>query len=125
MPRLLQVVHDTLIADNEACGPAVPKLTFYLDGAHTPESMATCASWFADEVLPAAASRGPPSSATEQPAFEQPERVLLFNCMHVRQHTTCYHLKERHPMHCSIDATSNAIALLQSARPMVCPVSQQ
>ena len=55
-----------------------PGLTFFLDGAHTVESMATCAAWFADAS--AAAARGPPADAAPPPRVH---RVLLFNCMEV------------------------------------------
>mmetsp|Transcript_12213 Transcript_12213/g.32427 ORF Transcript_12213/g.32427 Transcript_12213/m.32427 type:complete len:536 (-) Transcript_12213:46-1653(-) len=45
-------------------------LTFYLDGAHTPESIAACADWFVDVAAKA------PSPT--------PTRVLLFNCQEER-----------------------------------------
>ena len=44
-------------------------LRFYIDGAHTPESMVACADWFSDESI----SRG-----------SELQRVLLFNCMKER-----------------------------------------
>ena len=56
------------------------RLTYYLDGAHTPESMATCAHWFAD------ASHA--SSLTEnhvRHADGNLQRVLVFNCQQVKQ----------------------------------------
>ncbi|KAF8056228.1 ttc30a [Scenedesmus sp. PABB004] len=78
------------------------RLTLYLDGAHTPESMVTCGVWFAQ-----AAGAGQPQPAGEQAQQQQaqqqqqqqqqqqlgqhgaqPEggvlRVLLFNCMRER-----------------------------------------
>lgn len=45
--------------------------TFFLDGAHTPESMATCAEWFFE------------ASHTQQDPGLLPHRILLFNCMKV------------------------------------------
>lgn len=67
----------------EAESEALPRLSFYLDGAHTAESMATCAHWFADAVggpqQPAAAA----GSAQAQPGGLVTQRVLLFNCMQV------------------------------------------
>lgn len=50
------------------------RLIFYLDGAHTPESMATCAEWFASEMQQRA---GPTYSSRGQ-------SLLLFNCMRER-----------------------------------------
>ena len=57
--------------------------TFFLDGAHTPESMATCAEWFyeASHLQPDA---GLPAGQPMLP----PHRILLFNCMKV---TTLVH----------------------------------
>lgn len=36
-----------IVPDPAAEDPAQPQLVFYLDGAHTPESMEACAEWFA------------------------------------------------------------------------------
>ncbi|KXZ45564.1 hypothetical protein GPECTOR_53g150 [Gonium pectorale] len=66
------------------------RLTFYLDGAHTPESMATCAAWFRSELAQAAAEgtrncQGAPRGSA--PGEGPPSRhvaVLLFNCMRDR-----------------------------------------
>jgi folylpolyglutamate synthase len=85
-----QILHDPVTTKNDAreaavpeaspstngtrgAAPRVPRLSFYLDGAHTAESMAACAHWFADaaHAVPAA-----PGINTQ--------RVLLFNCMQVR-----------------------------------------
>lgn len=41
-----QIVHDEAYATS----PGASRLSFYLDGAHTPESMATCAAWFAGVI---------------------------------------------------------------------------
>ena len=80
---------------------APPRLSFYLDGAHTEESMATCADWFADAVAEqsrdvsagchsgsisamhgrAGAAGGGAGGGAECPEVQ---RVLLFNCMPVR-----------------------------------------
>lgn len=90
----------------QAPAPA-SRLSFYLDGAHTAESMVTCAHWFADAVgqPPAAAAAGEAAagaaaaaaavangmSQQQQQAAQQrqggglvTQRVLLFNCMQVR-----------------------------------------
>ncbi len=50
--------------------PDSENLTYFVDGAHTPESIASCASWFA------AASRCRETSGTE--------RIIIFNCMEER-----------------------------------------
>lgn len=49
--------------------------TFFLDGAHTPESMATCAEWFCE------AAHTQQDTAGQQELA--PHRILLFNCMKV------------------------------------------
>lgn len=56
------------------------RLSFYLDGAHTEESMATCATWFADAV--GTPGQGP--AAGSNGAAVETQRVLLFNCLQVR-----------------------------------------
>jgi folylpolyglutamate synthase len=60
-----------VVEDEVAASCTARPLTFYLDGAHTQESMATCAQWFADAVNASAHVRG------------TPQRILLFNCMQV------------------------------------------
>ena len=83
----MQIVHQQLDAEpatggqeagsdgSQAADP--PRVSYYLDGAHTPESMATCAHWFASACQPAQ-----PSGAVQ--------RVLIFNCMQVpRSSQTC------------------------------------
>lgn len=69
-----------------------PRLSFFLDGAHTAESMETCAHWFADAIgqQPAAAPMAAAAGDTAQQAPTQQgsggevtQRVLLFNCMQV------------------------------------------
>ncbi|KAL4858122.1 Folylpolyglutamate synthase [Chlorella vulgaris] len=85
----------------EAESEALPRLSFYLDGAHTAESMATCAHWFADAVggpqQPAAAA----GSAQAHPGGLVTQRVLLFNCMQERDpqnllQPLAHALRERH-----------------------------
>jgi len=53
-------------------------LTFFLDGAHTAESMVPCATWFAD----ASAAEAEQAGATDV-STTTTHRVLLFNCMEV------------------------------------------
>ncbi|RCV46936.1 hypothetical protein SETIT_9G571100v2 [Setaria italica] len=55
-------------------------LVFYLDGAHSPESMEICAKWFShvtndDRRLPSSSDHSPNSKS---------QKILLFNCMSVR-----------------------------------------
>ena len=38
-----------VVEDEGTSLPDGSKLSFYIDGAHTPESMETCAAWFADQ----------------------------------------------------------------------------
>lgn len=59
------------------------RLTFYLDGAHTEESMATCATWFADTVGSAGSAAAQPEGTSDSSPLEI-QRVILFNCMQVR-----------------------------------------
>ncbi len=84
-----------------------PRLSFFLDGAHTAESMETCAHWFADAIdqQPAAAAAPATAGSTaQQQQQQQPipsaqhqgsadlvtQRVLLFNCMQVRALLCCW-----------------------------------
>ena len=64
------------VPDRDSSAPAEAccgNLTFHLDGAHTGESAATCAEWFAGVAQADEAAQSVPS-----------ERVLVFNCMKVR-----------------------------------------
>eukprot|EP00892_Ulva_mutabilis_P005268 jgi/Ulvmu1/3112/UM015_0152.1 len=49
-------------------------ITFFLDGAHTPESCHECAQWFANA-----------STAAEHDTHGPVDRVLVFNCRNTRQ----------------------------------------
>ncbi|KAG0548982.1 hypothetical protein BDA96_01G215100 [Sorghum bicolor] len=56
-------------------------LVFYLDGAHSPESMEMCARWFAHITN----NDGTQTCSLEQPHTDRDSRkFLLFNCMTVR-----------------------------------------
>lgn len=68
-PGRAQVVHDAA----EAGG-----LSLFLDGAHTGESAATCAEWFATAALADDTAHGAPGT-----------RVLVFNCMKVGSTDGC------------------------------------
>ncbi|CAN6314318.1 unnamed protein product [Urochloa humidicola] len=57
-------------------------LVFYLDGAHSPESMEICAKWFSHVTND---DRRIPSSAEQSQCCKSRKvKVLLFNCMSVR-----------------------------------------
>ncbi|GIL80286.1 hypothetical protein Vretifemale_9437 [Volvox reticuliferus] len=86
-PGRSQVLHDDVAATQGG------RLTFYLDGAHTPESMAVCAAWFTGEVQAAekAAGGGGEGNADGDAQHSHRRRrrrrhaaVLLFNCMKER-----------------------------------------
>lgn len=85
-----------------ACSSSIRQqgnLSFYIDGAHTPESMVTCAAWFASEVMggeeeegASAPSPSPsalltssmPLVASASASPPEVRRILLFNCMKER-----------------------------------------
>lgn len=79
------------IVGKQGPGQRLPRLSFFLDGAHTAESMATCAHWFADASQPPAAgtsaagvgAAGRPDTQLQQGLVTQ--RILLFNCMQVHR----------------------------------------
>ncbi|EFN52135.1 hypothetical protein CHLNCDRAFT_7888, partial [Chlorella variabilis] len=79
-----------IVHDVQGPGQRLPRLSFFLDGAHTAESMATCAHWFADASQPPAAgtsaagvgAAGRPDTQLQQGLVTQ--RILLFNCMQER-----------------------------------------
>ena len=53
IPGRAQIVHDTYPESNnslEVFENSYGDLTFYLDGAHSPESMEACAKWFSSAV---------------------------------------------------------------------------
>ncbi|KAK9671127.1 hypothetical protein RND81_12G008500 [Saponaria officinalis] len=91
-----QIVHDTIPkSSNTSSGD----LTFFLDGAHSPESIDACARWFSEAVN---GNEGSTSTPSLNPSFEcelgermhynvlnncndkNVKQVLLFNCMEVR-----------------------------------------
>lgn len=74
---MLQVVRQSWVSEGMAEGTGT---TFFLDGAHTPESMATCAEWFFE----ASHIQQDPALPGSQPALA-PHRILLFNCMKVNR----------------------------------------
>ncbi|KAK9791368.1 hypothetical protein WJX73_000093 [Symbiochloris irregularis] len=81
-PGRSQVVEDRPSAAGTS-QPSPSQLTFFIDGAHTPESMTSCGQWFGEAANAAAAdssaSHAPPSSSATDL-----QRVLLFHCMKAR-----------------------------------------
>ncbi|XP_047943849.1 folylpolyglutamate synthase isoform X1 [Salvia hispanica] len=83
-----QIVPDHLI-ESESPGD----LVFYLDGAHSPESMDVCAKWFClatkEDFSPSydqssSDAKGSNKSEKNGPLAKNPIQILLFNCMSVR-----------------------------------------
>ncbi|KAF5790316.1 putative tetrahydrofolate synthase [Helianthus annuus] len=67
---------------------SVGDLVFYLDGAHSPESMEVCANWFSlaikeDDRQQKASNEIVPLNNSET-ASKNSTQILLFNCMSVR-----------------------------------------
>jgi folylpolyglutamate synthase len=81
---------------SSSSGSSSSRLVFYLDGAHTPESMVTCGDWFATAAAASAEAAGAggvgvpagSSSPQQQQAMNGGaagrRRVLVFNCMKER-----------------------------------------
>ncbi|XP_068494037.1 folylpolyglutamate synthase isoform X2 [Phaseolus vulgaris] len=99
-PGRAQIVHAS--SPNSHCSEIMSKncgeLTFYLDGAHSPESMEACAKWFSNAVeipsnLPFEVENADELSENSHilhkgntlGQFEKSfKRILLFNCLDVR-----------------------------------------
>ncbi|KAK2651949.1 hypothetical protein Ddye_011805 [Dipteronia dyeriana] len=102
-----QIVHDISSMSNfssESAESSSGDLIFYLDGAHSPESMEACAQWFSSAVKENKNPSLSPASTfskirnmevqmngyirQEKEEIEQPNKIskqiLLFNCMEVR-----------------------------------------
>ncbi|XP_047093476.1 folylpolyglutamate synthase-like [Lolium rigidum] len=74
-----QIVPDPQV--NSECKDTSCPLVFYLDGAHSPESMEICAKWFTHVTEKDITQPGP----LEQPrSSSKSKKFLLFNCMSVR-----------------------------------------
>ncbi|TKV93030.1 hypothetical protein SEVIR_9G200100v4 [Setaria viridis] len=75
-----QIVPDPQVnSENDKDGNS--SLVFYLDGAHSPESMEMCARWFAHVTN---YDRMQPVSLKQPHADRNSKKILLFNCMTVR-----------------------------------------
>ncbi|PKA51981.1 Folylpolyglutamate synthase [Apostasia shenzhenica] len=69
-----QIVHDSYSV-KQTSNFGLAGLVFYLDGAHSPESMAICARWFSHAIK---------ENAHTVDHSTKPVHILLFNCMTVR-----------------------------------------
>ncbi len=67
--------------DDQAAG-----LTFFVDGAHTPESIGACASWFTDASIARDVRDAPPKATGTTNSTA--DRVVIFNCMEERDPET-------------------------------------
>ncbi|OIS98967.1 PREDICTED: folylpolyglutamate synthase [Nicotiana attenuata] len=96
-----QIVADPLINASGGNKRLSGDLTFYLDGAHSPESMDACARWFSasvverkdmslssvtskDNKMERARTNGYIKPCNNKDPDEIPKRILLFNCMDAR-----------------------------------------
>ncbi|KAH9608177.1 hypothetical protein KSS87_017942 [Heliosperma pusillum] len=80
-----------IVADQYIVAEGYENLMFYLDGAHSPESMEVCAKWFSQAIKEdgqqvASIDNGVSSSMSLELAsgFRHSTQILLFNCMSVR-----------------------------------------
>ncbi|KAJ0718807.1 putative tetrahydrofolate synthase [Helianthus annuus] len=64
-----------IIADRACDNQSQRDLVFYLDGAHSPESMEVCANWFSLAVK---------EDHEQESCLKDSTQILLFNCMSVR-----------------------------------------
>ncbi|KAF5810583.1 putative tetrahydrofolate synthase [Helianthus annuus] len=64
-----------IIADRACDNQSQGDLVFYLDGAHSPESMEVCANWFSLAVK---------EDRERESCLKDSSQILLFNCMSVR-----------------------------------------
>ncbi|KAI3968175.1 hypothetical protein MKX01_018478 [Papaver californicum] len=81
-----QTVYDSSSASNssELKENAVGDLIFYLDGAHSPESMEVCAKWFSNAVIENRNSSCKHDMENLESSSKISKQILLFNCMEVR-----------------------------------------
>ncbi|KAK1321128.1 Pentatricopeptide repeat-containing protein [Acorus calamus] len=85
-----QVVPDSHVNEANLGNPNPGQLVFYLDGAHSPESMEMCAKWFSHVIRDGHSSRqnslqnSTNGSSNVVTSKEESQRILLFNCMPVR-----------------------------------------
>ena len=67
-PHCLQVIQE-----GGSRSDGLPHLAFYLDGAHTQESMSACGHWFADSLLAESAPRAESLSRVQLPDQQSSE----------------------------------------------------
>ncbi|XP_010672944.2 folylpolyglutamate synthase isoform X1 [Beta vulgaris subsp. vulgaris] len=97
LPGRAQIVYDGI---SKSSNTTTGDLVYYLDGAHSPESMDACARWFSKTVngcykstslksasgdgLGEAFSKNSFSNCEMGNSDKVPKQILLFNCMEVR-----------------------------------------
>ncbi|GFP90913.1 folylpolyglutamate synthase [Phtheirospermum japonicum] len=87
-----QTVYDSSLKSSESdgvFGSTSGDLVFYLDGAHSPESMEACATWFSSAAKEKNQNQSSTQSLSSKEVWSnghvQPgKNILLFNCMDVR-----------------------------------------
>uniref|UniRef100_A0A1D1Y9J7 Folylpolyglutamate synthase n=2 Tax=Anthurium amnicola TaxID=1678845 RepID=A0A1D1Y9J7_9ARAE len=77
-----QVIPDPYVSIQSPVNSNFRPLVFYLDGAHSPESMEMCAKWFSRVIK----EDGQHKSSREEWSHENGncKQILIFNCMSVR-----------------------------------------
>ena len=85
-------LHEDGVLQQSQAAEQAQNVVFCLDGAHTPESMAACAHWFADASAQAAEQPNGRACTAGQCASccsaDDPMCILLFNCMTTREPDT-------------------------------------
>ncbi|XP_058081184.1 folylpolyglutamate synthase-like isoform X2 [Magnolia sinica] len=90
LPGRAQVVYDISVKsyESEVNETSSGDLIFYLDGAHSPESMEVCARWFSNAVKEDVHSSKNGMTEHDDKNFDRSNKIskqiLLFNCMEVR-----------------------------------------
>jgi folylpolyglutamate synthase len=96
-------------------------ITMYLDGAHTPESIAVCVEWFRSETAGAAAvpPPQPPSSSGPLPNAKRIQKVLVFNCGASKRPTALFEVLSKFPFDHAFFTTNETLmpTLLEDRRP--------
>ncbi|PIN05513.1 Folylpolyglutamate synthase [Handroanthus impetiginosus] len=87
LPGRAQIVYDSSDTTEEIRS-STGDLIFYLDGAHSPESMEVCAKWFSSAVKDGQNRSSFSCNGHVQPiingSYKISKKILLFNCMDVR-----------------------------------------
>ncbi|XP_057784076.1 folylpolyglutamate synthase isoform X2 [Salvia miltiorrhiza] len=82
-----EIVHDSALPCSAMAGEAGDTsgdLIFYLDGAHSPESIEACARWFSSAVKEKTSKEVSGNGNFKIESEKTSKKILLFNCMDVR-----------------------------------------